>query len=222
MGFITAPALKIKSIQWTLARPAQVNVSAWTGRRTVISDPWHGKWSARVELAAIVGEANVRAVRSFLARCRGTLNTFRLYATENAQNANLGVTVGSTAAAGATSMSLAGFSSSLLDGQFVTINGQLLQVIADQSGALITFEPPLRQQATAGTAVVTSRPYALVYMSSASLGWSADVGQLYGISFEVEEAILESDGTVPEGVSGWMFDFSTSSQSGILAVLEDI
>ena len=198
MAFITAPTLKIRSIQWTLDRPAQANVSQWTGRRTLIANPWHGKWSAKVELSPLVSEANVRAVRSFLARCKGSLNTFRMFATETAQNANSGVTVTSTVAAGVTSFAISGAATTLKDGQFVTVNGQLLQLTADQSGTTLTFEPPLRQQATAATKVVTSRPYDLVYMTNSQSGWGVGAGQLYSIGFEVEEAILETDGTAPE------------------------
>lgn len=198
MAFITAPVLPIRSIQWSLERPAQINVSAWTGKRTVVANPWYSKWRARVELAPIVGEANVRAIRSFLARCRGSINTFRLYATEGDQNANDAVTVSATAAAGATSMAITGAETALLDGQLVTVNGQLLQLTADQSGSTISFEPPLRAQAAAGTAVVTGRPYALVHMAAAQAGWGVDPGQVYGIAFDVEEAILEADGAAPE------------------------
>lgn len=198
MAFITAPTLKIRSLEPRLDRPAQANVSQWTGRRTLIANPWHGKWSFKVELAPIVTETNVRTIRSFLARCKGSLNTFRIYATQAAQNSNSGVTVTSTVAAGVTSFAISGAATTLKDGQFVTVNGQLLQLTADQSGTTLTFEPPLRQQATAGTKVVTSRPYALVYMTNSQLGWSVGAGQQYGISFDVEEAILETDGTAPE------------------------
>jgi hypothetical protein len=224
--FIPAPALPIKSIRWDLDQPGQVNMSAWTGRRSVMADPWHGRWSARVELAPIVGEANVRAVRSFLARCRGSLNTFRLYASEGPQNGNGGVTLAADVAAGARTMTIAGAATPLLDGQFVTLNGQLLQLVADQAGATLTFEPMLRAAATTGTVVVTSRPYALVYMTSSSNGWSVDPGQVYGLSFDVAEAVLEADGTVPEAAAEepigiGKLDFTDAAQSGLLVLLDD-
>ena len=197
MAFITAPDFRIRSIRWDLDRPAQSNISGWTGKRTATTNPWHSRRYAHVELAPVVGEANIRAMRSFLARCKGSLNTFRLYATEGAQNANSGVTA-SAAAAGATSLTLAGYTTPLLDGQMLTINGQLLEATANQAGAVVSFDTKLRKAVTAGTKVVTARPYALVYMAGSRLGYSVDAGQLYGVSFDVEEAILETDGTVPE------------------------
>jgi hypothetical protein len=221
MAFITAPAFKIKSVSWSLDRPSQSNVSSWTGRRQVLTNPWHGKWSAKVELAPIVGEANVLAMRSFLARCRGSVNTFRLYATEGAQNANGGVTVFATAPAGNAAIQLTGYASRLLEGQFFTVNGQLCLCTADQDTgtSIVTFEPPLRQPAAAGTPVVTSRPYALVYLSSSTAGWDVGAGQVYGISFTVDEAILEADGAAPEisVVSG----FATLREDGSYLLRED-
>jgi hypothetical protein len=221
MARISAPTFRVRSITWDLDQPGDANVSAWTGKRQAVTNPWHGRWSARVQLAPVVGEANVRALRSFLARCRGKLNTFRLRATEGAQNANSGVTASATVAAGARSMDIIGYTTPLLDGQFVTVKGQLLQLTADQSATLITFEPMLRQQITGGTTVVTSRPYALVYMTSSANGWSVDPGQQYGISFDVEEAILEDDGSPPEsGISAPPLD-AILTEGGDYILTED-
>jgi hypothetical protein len=71
---------KIRRVSWSLDRPAQVNRSAYTGARRVVANPWHGKWSARVELSTIVGEGNVRPWRAFLAKLKGQINTFGLTA----------------------------------------------------------------------------------------------------------------------------------------------
>lgn len=199
MAYITAPDFALRSVNWSLDRPAQNNMSSWTGKRTVVANPWHGKWRARVELATVQGEDKVRSLRSFLARCKGQVNTFRLYATAGAQNSNKDVLSASAAAQGATSMTISGADTTLLDGQMVTVNGQLLVLTADQSGSTITFEPPLRKAVSAGTTVVTSRPYALVYMANSQQGYSIEPWRLFGSSFEVEEAILEPDGTPPEG-----------------------
>lgn len=198
MAFITAPTLPIRQITWVLSRPAQINVSQWTGRRSVVANPWHGKWRASVQLRPIVGEANIAAIRGFLAECMGPINTFRLYATEGDQNQNDAVTVSSTAAAGVTSISVTGTDTPMTKGQFVTVNGQLLQLTANQAGAVLAFQPQLRAQAAAGTAVVTRRPYALVHLASQDSGWSVEAGQVYSVSFDVEEAVLEADGAAPE------------------------
>lgn len=201
--FLPAPDFQsaefgVAGIAWSLDSPAQANVSSWTGRRTVVADPWHRRWRARVDLCPVTGDSSIRTMRSFLTRCRGSVATFRLHATEGKQNDNVDVTVAATAAAGATSMTIAGAATPLKDGEFATVNGQLLQITRFQSGQTIAFEPPLRQQAAAGTPVVTSRPYALVHMAESTTGWSVEPGAVYGIGFNVEEAILEADGTAPE------------------------
>lgn len=206
MAYVAAPDFPIKAIHWDLDRPSQANVSAWTGKRTVINDPWHGKWFARVELATLQGEEGYRQYRAFFARLKGSIGVFRLYATAGAQNENTGVTVASTAAVGATTMSITGYALGLYAGQFFTVNEQLCICTGDQSGGTLTFEPPLRQQATAGTTVVTSRPTALVYLSQSKFGWDIGAARRFGQSFDVEEAIMEAGGIVPEGDEPSTFD----------------
>jgi hypothetical protein len=198
MAVIQAPNWRIRRIEWELDRPAQMNVSAYTGRSKVVANPWHGKWRAKVEMAPIVREENIRPWRAFFAKLRGQVNTFRLPATEGKQNSNNGVEVASTAAANATSITITGAGSPLFAGQRVTVNGQLLQ-LTDVSGNTLTFEPPLRAEAEAGTTVVTSEPYALVRLSASAWGEAVDVGQVYGFAFDAEEAIGETDPSPPEG-----------------------
>lgn len=198
MAFVAAPDFPIREIQWTLDQPSQANVSAWTGKRTVMSQPWHAKWSAHVDLAVRQGDEGFRTLRSFFIRLRGSTNTFRLYASAGPQNSNAGVTLSADAAAGAMSISITGATSPLLDGQYFTLNGQLCCCTADQAGAALSFLPPLRKAATAGTTVVTSRPYALVYLSGSPVSWSIAQWRRFGLSFDAEEAILEADGTAPE------------------------
>lgn len=200
-SIVRAIDLPIRAIEWRFGSAAKNNASGWTGSRTVVADPWRKKWRARVELAVIQGEANVAETRAFLARCKGQVTPFRLYATAGAQNANSGVTVSSTAAIGATSMAITGAATALLDGQLITVNGQLLCLTADQSGSTITFQPPLRQAASAGTTVVTSRPYALVHMAASSVGWQIGPKRLFNVAFDVEEAMLEADAAAPESVA---------------------
>jgi hypothetical protein len=202
MATITAPDFGIRSIQWTFTRPDSLATSGWTGSAVPMVSPWAGRWKAHVELAAIQGEANARTIKSFIARCKGSTQAFRLYATAGAQNSNTGVTVSSAASAGDTSVDISGAATSLLDGQMVTLNGQLLCLTADQSGSTLTFAPPLRDNAAVGTTVVTKRPYALVYMAASSSGWKIAPGRLFGIAFDVEEAVLVAETDVtPESAA---------------------
>ena len=52
--------------------------------------------------ATLQGEDAYRLLRSFFVRCAGPVNAFKLYAVVELQNANSGVTVGATVAAGVT------------------------------------------------------------------------------------------------------------------------
>jgi hypothetical protein len=154
VALITWPGFGIRSITWTLDRPAQINRSAYTGVRTVAANPWHGKWTAKAQLAPIVGESRVLALRAFLASLRGAVNTFKLPATERSQLSLPAATVQTTAAKGANAMTIAG--SYVQPGQMVEVNSQLLQVVTSAptgANCAITFEPALRAAANAGTAV---------------------------------------------------------------------
>ena len=222
MAFVTAPDFAIKSIQWSLNRPAQINTGAYNGVRTVSANPWFSQWSAHVDLAYQQGESGFRSLRSFFVRCRGSINTFRLYATPETQNSNFNVTVASTAAQGATTLSIAGYTTALKDGQFFTVNGQLCCCTADQSGATLTFEPALRQSATTGTPVVTSRPYALVYLSNPEQTWTEANWRLFTMGFDVVEAINGTDGaTIPETelVANGTFDSATTGWTTVGSTL---
>lgn len=191
MATVSSPVLPLKSVKWTFKRGDNLLASGWTGKAVVAADPWSGKFVASVTLATVQGDATVRALKSWIARLKGSTQTFRLMATAGPQNANAGVTVTSNVAQGATSLSLSGAATPLTDGQLLTVNDQLLICTADQSGSTVSFLPPLRQAAAAGTTVVTSHPYCLVYMASSKNGWSIDKDQLFGIGFDVEEAIDE-------------------------------
>ena len=177
----------IRKIDWSLDRPAQINVSGYTGKRTVVANPWHGKWRARIDMAPIVGEANILAWRAFFGQLRGEINTFRLPAAEAAQNGNSGVTASATAA-GAQSMTISGAATAIKAGQFVTVNDQLL-LVTSVAGSVLSFEPALRVAVASGGAVETANPTCLVSLVGSRAGWSVDVGQSYSMSFDVEEVI---------------------------------
>lgn len=195
MAIVTLPMTTrfAQSVAWTLDRPAQVNRSEYSGRRQVVANPWHGRWSAKVQLAPIVGQDNVLAWRAFLAALRGQVNSFRLPVSEGNQNANSGVTVDSTVAAGASELTMAGAATALKPGQWITVNDQALMLtsvgaLVSGGRQILTFEPSLRAQANAGAAIETANPWALVTLASSRTGWSVGPGQLYGIELDVEEA----------------------------------
>src|SRR6185437_7519490 len=194
MPYIAAPAFRPASITWTIDSPSGVNVSAYTGTRSVQANPWHCKWSAHVQLATIQGQNGFSPIMSFIARCRGSTNFFRLNAVVGPQNNNSGVTVANTAVAGSSQLSLSGYATPLAEGQFFTVNGQLCCLVGDQAGTVVMFEPRLRETAVAGTPVATSTPYALVYMTSPQFGYRIGPARMFDTSFDVEEAVLAHGG----------------------------
>jgi hypothetical protein len=77
-------------------------------------------------------------------------------------------------------------------GQFITVEGQLLQLTANAigTGGLTRFEfrPRLRAAPRYGASVEVFRPYATMALASDVAGWSVGPGQAYGIAFDCEEA----------------------------------
>lgn len=184
--FITAPDFKIRHVDWELERPAQANTGLGGKRRTA-GVPWFGKWYAHVELIPLVGAERVREYRSFFARCNGPVNTFQLPAVEDAQNGNSGVTLDADAAKYANNITITGAATAMTLGQYVTLADQLLLVVGI-AGDNLTVDPHLRGDVSAGAAVETSEPYALVSLVSSSVEWAVEPGTIYSISFDVEEA----------------------------------
>lgn len=191
MAIITAPTFLIKQITWTFDRPAQVNRSLYTGVRRVIANPWHGKWSAKVDLAVVQGETNFLAMRAFFAQLVGQINTFLLPATEGAQGPS-DTTVASGGAQGSNTLVMAA-SATVTAGMYATVtlpsgNRQMVMITVSSTGTTLTFEPKLRESAAVGAAVVLSTPSCHVALDDSKFTWDVAVWRLYGLSFSVEEA----------------------------------
>jgi hypothetical protein len=221
MSTFNWPGFGVKSVSWSFDQPAQVNSSEWSGTRTVVSNPWHGKWSAKVDLSTQQGDGAFRAARAFFTQLKGQLNTFHLPAVEAPQNSNTGVTVATTAAQGAVSIALTGLTDALVIGNMITVNGQLLSLTSVGSlvaGAqTVGFMPALRAQATATTAAQTAKPYALVALTDSSFTWDIGSWRRYGLSFTVEEAVGETDGASPDGDT-WNATFTSSPSVPVAAL----
>jgi hypothetical protein len=189
---ITLPtSFPITKISWTLDRPAQVNPSLYSGSSIVVANPWHGKWTAHVDLAQIQGEANIRTTRAFFAQLRGQINTFQLPATEGSQVAG-DATVSSGGAAGTNTVVLSGVPSGLVAGMLATVtlpSGKMQMVMLTQniSGSTITFEPPLRESAAGGAVVSLANPTCQVALTVSNFSWDVAPWRLYSFSFDVEE-----------------------------------
>lgn len=192
MAIITAPAFALKQVDWTLDRPAQINRSAYTGTRTVVANPWHGIWRAKVTLRTEQGEAAIRTLRGFFASLKGQINTFQLTAVETAQHGSGTSTAAAIGAQGATTITLNN-TPPLTAGMLATVtlpsgNLQMVMLTAAIAGSVITFEPPLREAIAIGALVDTANPTCLVALASSAFGWGVSNWRRYDIGFDVEEA----------------------------------
>lgn len=192
---------RVRKIEWTLDQPAQVNRSEWTGKRQITILSQAPRWRAKVELAPIIGEPAIRRWRLFLASLQGPVNSFALALTEVAQT-SAGPTFATVRGAGQTGKSLniqglAANSIVLRAGQMIHVADTSVwqvavvatDIVADASGfATIATAMPLRASPANGAGVELQSPKALVSLTGTSAGWSVDPGQLYGVSFEAEEA----------------------------------
>ena len=194
MTTITLPTTpKPQTLAWRLVMPSQANISSWTGKRQVMASG-RGWWECDFNLPPIVGSTNVNPWRAFVALARGTANDFHVPVDPTAQSA-LSNTV-STNGANQTGRSIAtdGWPNSttvLLAGQFVTINGQLLQVTANVTSngsgqATIAVEPPVRQPVADNSAVEYKNPFCVMYMTEEP-NISVEPGYVYNISLRLRE-----------------------------------
>lgn len=194
MSLIPVPAaFKAGRIVWRLIRPTQINRSAYTGRRQVIGNPWHGRWEADVDLVELEA-ADAAAIRAFIAALDGPVNTFRFPAVSESQSSRA-VTVNGSHAVGAQALSTVGWLPSqiaLKAGQYFTLNDQLCVLTADAVAnglgvAVLNFRSKLREAAANGTSVVVDIPTALVALKEDISEWTAEAGPAYTFSFKVEE-----------------------------------
>jgi len=192
---ITMPSKPVAAdIDWTIEQPAQVNRSEVTSKRRVVLLGQAPRWSAKVSLPPIIGERNVEAWRAFVVDLDGVANTFKLIACENDQITGVAPLVKGGGQAGF-SLQTDGWGAAgqkLRRGQFITINDQLLMlmapVVADATGnALIRFKPYIRTVPADNAAMEVKRPYSLMSMTDPKNGWQVGIGQKYGVQFECEE-----------------------------------
>lgn len=199
MAIITPPAaLPIRRIEWRLRQPAQVNRSGWTGHRQVLGLPGGAMWSASGEFVQMVRESNARQWRAFFAQLRGAFNTFLLPAVEeNQHNLTVNALVNGAGQTGRTlSIKNLPVSTQLLPaGAFISLPGtnQMFMLTgaltSNGSGnATAIFEPSLRISPADSAAVETKKPTAHVALTTDTIGWSVDPGQIYGFAFDAEEA----------------------------------
>jgi hypothetical protein len=195
MAIITLPAAaKIRRIEWTLDRPAQVNRSDWTKRQQVVQQPGPSLWSAVVDLVTKVSEDAALEVEAFLVDLEGPINTFRLEAVENAQApVGFAPVVNGGGQSGRTLNFRAGTAGQEFKrGHKFTVNEQMLMLMAPLTvggggTGTFSFKPSLRVSPADGTAIECRRPTVMMRLAGSQIGWSVDPGQVY----QMKQLVLE-------------------------------
>lgn len=163
-------------LAWRLISPAQENVSQWTGARQVLASG-RGWFECQFGLPTFTSLEAFHPWASFLAQMSNKANTCRIRVFRRAQT-SFGQTV-RVAGGGQTGRSIQtdGWAASqkvLVEGQYVTIDDQLLQLTSDVdtngSGvATIRFEPPIRSAPANDTVIEYENPTALMTLIEAPL-----------------------------------------------------
>jgi hypothetical protein len=183
-----------RSIDWSLVRPVQVNVSEWTGARQAL-DLGRGWWECDYTLPPIVGN-DARAWQVFVALARGGANTFEVLVTPSKQSPFVSavplVNGGSQTGRSLVTDGWPVSATPLYAGQYVTVNDQLLQLTADVTAngsgqATISFEPPLRASPADNAAIEYLRPYCLMYVTQEPVQ-GGTIGQTYTLALKLREA----------------------------------
>ncbi|MEJ8630588.1 hypothetical protein P0F65_13460 [Sphingomonas sp. I4] len=196
MPLIDLPTSPVPSgIEWELDQPGQRNEAEFTGTARVTLLPAAPRWFAKAKLPPIIGEANVLDWRAFVVDLDGIANSFRLTACERDQLIGVTPVVDGAGQGGfrLATRNWGGPGLKLKRGQFVTVNNQLLMlmapVVADANGrATLSFKPYLRFAPEDGAGVEARRPYAVVSSVDTRNGWKVGIGQNYEIEFSVREA----------------------------------
>lgn len=160
--------------QWALVSATQSFSSPLSGAVQTLELPG-ARWSARLRWEWLT-RAEAAALRAFLASLRGAAGRFRLWdhGAQTPRGSAAGVPVVAAGSAGAT-LQTTGWTPSaagvLLAGDYVGLaTGQLCLVVADANAsaggaAALSVEPPLRTVPATGSALVLTRPSAVMRLA---------------------------------------------------------
>ncbi|MES2904634.1 MAG: hypothetical protein V4696_10655 [Pseudomonadota bacterium] len=182
-----------------LFTPAQVNRSAWTGRRKVIGLSGAELWRGQATIDLIATEEDERQWRAFLFGLRGPVNWFR-WALPCQRHIGPRPAVAAGASNGYT-LPLDGMQASatiLRAGQFMTVplpsgHSRTVCLTADlrtngSGQATATYEPALNETPTENATVETADPFIPMSPTDPTQGLDSQDG-VSGASFDVEEAM---------------------------------
>ena len=191
----TSPAFTTSD--WGIRRAVAVSESPFTGA-TQVQKYAKAQWYATLSLPPMKRSQAVEW-QSFFMQLEGKANTFLLgdpdAKTVMGGNAPTSISVTSSAAIGATSVSLTiGSGKKLNKGsylQFGTGSSSRLHMIVDDNtgNGAVTIQPALKDAITTGTTVTFAPAKGLFRMDTNELTWSANELSNYGITFSCSEAL---------------------------------
>lgn len=191
----TSPAFTTSD--WGIRRTVAVSESPFTGA-TQVQKYAKAQWYATLSLPPMK-RSDASQWQSFFMQLEGKANTFLLgdpdAKTVLGGNAPTSISVTSSAAIGATSVSLTiGSGKKLNKGSYLQFgtgaNSRLHMVVDDNTGnGAVTIQPPLKTAITTGTTVTFASAQGLFRMDTNELTWSANELSNYGITFSCSEAL---------------------------------
>lgn len=194
MAIIAMPTCGIKSIEWTIDEPTQVNRSEITSYRKVTILAAKPRWYASVKLDDSLDEDLALPWRAFLLSTKGAANSFRLRRGLEPQRAGPQPLVSGGGQGGYTLLTKGwgAAGTQLRAGHFVTVQDQLLgltsDVVVDGTGsALLRFGTYLRYIPPDNAPIEANWPTGLMSMPDGRRGWFEEQ-ETSDLSFSCEEA----------------------------------
>lgn len=192
--------INLKNVDWHQQLSQPQGRSEMTGATRIVELGPAARWMFKGELPPLP-PAKLIAWRGFAAALRGHVNTFRLLATEGAQQPGTAAATVNGAAQTGYTLNLAGMAASrtvLSAGQLMTVrvgtggDEQLIMLAADlvsNAGGLgtATFSTPMRQSPVNGSIVELANPWALMRAID-PMRWAGGPAAFYTMTLEAEEA----------------------------------
>ena len=186
MAEITYPSGLIlpASLQWGLAANTQAFTSPLSQASQTLELPG-ARWTAILNYPPLI-DAETALLQAFVIALKGRANRVRMWnmARPNPRGNATGAPVVNGAAQLGNTLTTSGWTPStavLKAGDFVGIGGELKMITADLSSngsglATLAFSPPLRASPTDSSAIVTTKPTALMRLDGDDQSWLTSPG----------------------------------------------
>jgi hypothetical protein len=181
-AFPTAP----KTIEWMAQDIVADATSPFTGQQQIYS--WQAAWLEASVTYQPMTNAQAQAWIAFLMALQGTANIFQLGDPLMLGPQNPGASGGTVTGSGQTGYSLITSSSGLTPGDWVQLGLRLYRVTS-VSGGTLGIWPQILESPVGGTTLTIANTLGLFRLKSSQRKWSVNDAKMYGITFEMREAI---------------------------------